>query len=156
MKTFVRFGLLFAAMQTIYIVCEYLLGLHTTYIDQMGWGQLFFFPLAIGMMWYGLATLKKESEGNLAYLDGIKMGWVVGIVSGAIAVPFFMFYLCCINPDFLSLAIESTVRTGNYSQEEAENLFQVPSYYYGMFIFSQAAGILTNAILGLFMKTSWR
>ena len=54
------------------------------------------------------------------------------------------------------MAIESGVRTGNYSQEEAEQMFTVPGYYYGMFIFSQAAGIMTNAILGLFMKTSWR
>lgn len=155
MKTYVRFGIYFAAMQTIYIVCEYLLGLHTTYIDQMGYGQLIFIFLAIGMMSWGLIYRKRELGGRLPYLDGVLMGWIVGVVSGAIACVFFYFYLDYINPGFLERAIESTVRTGTYTQEEAEQMFTVPAYYYGMFIFSQLAGAGTNAVMGLLLKTSW-
>lgn len=97
----------------------------------------------------GLIYRKKELGGKLPYLDGIKMGWVVGIMTGIIGVIFFELYLTYLNPNYLELAHEHAISAGTITIEEADMQFAYPGFLTGMFFFPHVAGILTNAIVGL-------
>jgi len=156
MKTYIRFGLIFALVQTLFIAAEFLLGYHTEKIADLGGGQLVFMIIAISIMTWGLMYRKSELGGQLAYLDGVKMGWVVGLISGTIGVAVFQFYLLYVNPGFLELAADTMVEIGHLSVEDAAAQYAYPNYLVGMFIFSQVAGALTNVVVGLFLKTSWK
>lgn len=156
MKTYIRWGLIFSIVQTLFIAAEYLVGLHTHNIEHLGYGQLTFMIIAITLMTLGLRARKNEMGGELSYLDAIKMGWVVGFVSGVIAVGVFQFYLSYVNPEFFDIAKVGAVEFHGLTQAEAEMQYAYPNYLYGMFFFSQVAGIFTNAIVALFMKTKWK
>lgn len=156
MKTYIRFGLIFSLVQTLFIAGEYLAGLHTDLIEYLGYGQFIFMIIAISIMVWGLNYRKEELGGKLAYTDSLLMGWVVGLVSGAIAVVIFQGYISYVNPEFFELAKQSAIDMQQMTTEEAEMQYAYPNYLVGMFIFSQVAGIITNAIAALFLKTSWR
>lgn len=156
MKTYIRFGLIFSLVQTLFVLGEYFAGFHTDLIRYVGYGQLVFMFIAISIMVWGLSYRKNEMGGKLTYTDSILMGWVVGLISGAIAVVFFEGYLTYLNPEFFELSKAAAVEFHGMTQEEAELQYAYPNYLVGMFFFSQVAGIFTNAIAALFMKTSWR
>ena len=151
----IRFGLIFWAVQCAWILGEYVLGWHTTDVDVTRGAQgFFFFPAAAVMAW-GLVAHKRQNAA-LTYLNALKMGAVVGLVVGLLSVPFHWAYTTFLNPDYAAHMIDSMVATGTATLEEATQQFAMPSYAFGLLIFPVVAGLMTNAILGLFMKTSWR
>jgi hypothetical protein len=84
------------------------------------------------------------------------MGAAIGAVVGALSIPFHFMYTIFLNPDYTQLMVDSMVATGTATLEEATAQFAMPGYAVGLFLFPIVAGIVTNAILSLFMKTSWR
>jgi hypothetical protein len=148
----VRFGLLFFAVQTLWILGEFALGWHTTDVDVTRGTQGLFFLPAVGVMAWGLLA-KKRADGHLAYRSALAMGAVVGLVVGALSVPFHMAYITWLNPDYAANMIASMVATGQATLEEATAQFAMPSYLLGLFVFPIIAGVLTNAVLGAFLRS---
>ena len=155
MKLNLRFGLIFWAVQSAWILGEFAMGWHTTDVDvtrgAQGW---FFFPAAAVMAW-GLLAHKRANQA-LTYLNGLKMGAAIGVVVGALSIPFHFAYTTFLNPDYTRLMVDSMVATGTATLEDATAQFAMPGYAVGLFLFPIVAGVMTNAILSLFMKTSWR
>ena len=81
---------------------------------------------------------------------------VVVLVVGLLSVPIHWAYTTFLNPDYTTNMIESMVATETATLEEATQQFAMPGYAFGLLIFPIVAGLMTNAILGLFLKTSWR
>lgn len=155
MKLSIRFGAIFFAVQSAWILMEYALGWHTTDVDVTRSAQgLFFIPACLVMFW-GLWA-KRAHESNLSYLSSLSMGATVGLVTGLLSVPFHLAYLEFLNPDYPQLMIDSMVSTGTATLEEATAQFARGSYLTGLVVFPIVAGLFTNAVLALFLKTSWR
>ncbi len=155
MKLNLRFGLIFWAVQSAWILGEFAMGWHTTDVDvtrsAQGW---FFFPAAAVMAW-GLIAHKRTNQA-LTYLNGLKMGAAIGVVVGTLSIPFHFAYTTVLNPDYMRLMVDSMVATGTATLEDATAQFAMPGYAIGLFLFPIVAGVMTNAILSLFVKTSWR
>ena len=155
MKLNLRFGLIFWAVQSAWILGEFAMGWHTTDVDvtrgAQGW---FFFPAAAVMAW-GLIAHKQANQA-LTYINGLKMGAAIGVVVGVLSIPFHFAYTTFLNPDYMRLMVDSMVSTGTATLEDATAQFAMPGYAVGLFLFPIVAGVMTNAILSLFMKTSWR
>ena len=127
MKLNLRFGLIFWAVQSAWILGEFAMGWHTTDVDvtrgAQGW---FFFPAAAVMAW-GLIAHKRANQA-LTYLNGLKMGAAIGVVVGALSIPFHFAYTTFLNPDYTQLMVDSMVATGTATLEEATAQFAMPGY----------------------------
>ena len=93
MATALRFGVIFALMQFVWLIGEYLVGLHTTYINlHPTYTNLVLIP-SIAIMIWGLFARKAELGAELTYLQalgqGLGVGATVGILSVGIQYLFF-------------------------------------------------------------------
>ncbi len=156
MLTALRFGIIFALMQFIWIITEYLVGLHTTYIAlHATYTNLILVPSVAIMVW-GLFARRAEQGGELSYIQalgqGLGVGGTVGILSVGVQYLFFTF----INPSFFSDFRTYSVEQGYMTVEAAETYFSLTTYAVQGALFAPVAGLFTNAIVGLLLKTRWR
>lgn len=77
---------------------------------------------------------------------------VVGILSIGVHYLFFTY----INPNFFVDFQRLAVLEGHMTREGAETYFSLSTYVWESAVFSPVAGLLTNAVAGLFLKTRWR
>lgn len=156
MLTALRFGIIFALMQFVWIIGEYLVGLHTTYISQHYiYTNLILIPSVAIMVW-GLFARRAELGGELSYIQSLVQGLGVGTTVGVLSVVIQFLFFTYINPNFFADFQEYAVNHGHMSAEAAEAYFSLKSYALQGAVFAPVAGLLTNAIAGLFLKTSWR
>ena len=155
MKLNLRFGLIFWTVQCAWILGEFALGWHTTDVDVTRGAQGIFFLPATAVMAWGLVA-RKRADGGLSYLQSLGMGATVGLVVGVLSIPFHWAYTSFLNPDYVANMVQSMADTGTATLEEATAQFAMPGYAMGLLIFPVVAGIMTNAVLALFLKTSWR
>jgi len=156
MATALRFGVIFALMQFVWIIGEYLVGLHTVYIHlHPTYTNLVMIP-SIAIMIWGLHARKAELGGTLTYLQALGQGIGVGATVGVLSVGVQYLFFSFINPnffdDFISYAVDHQLAT----LDAAEAYFNFTSYAVQGAVFAPIAGLATNAVAGLFVKTSWR
>ncbi len=156
MATALRFGVIFALMQFVWLIGEYLVGLHTTYINlHPTYTNLVLIP-SIAIMIWGLFARKAELGGELTYLQALGQGLGVGTTVGILSVGIQYLFFTYVNPDFFADFIRYAVDNQLATLDAAEAYFNFTSYAVQGAVFAPIAGLATNAIAGLFLKTSWR
>lgn len=156
MATALRFGVIFALMQFVWLIGEYLVGLHTTYINlHPTYTNLVLIP-SIAIMIWGLFARKAELGGELTYLQALGQGLGVGATVGILSVGIQYLFFTYVNPNFFTDFIRYAVDNQLATLDAAEAYFNFTSYAVQGAVFAPIAGLATNAIAGLFLKTSWR
>lgn len=156
MATAFRFGVIFALMQFVWIIGEYLVGLHTVYIHLHPiYTNLVMLP-SIAIMVWGLNARKSELGGSISYVQTLGQGLGVGLTVGVLSVAVQYLFFTFINPNFFNDFISYAVAHELMKLEAAEAYFNFTSYAVQGAIFAPIAGLATNAVAGLFVKTSWR
>jgi len=156
MATALRFGVIFALMQFVWLIGEYLVGLHTTYINlHPTYTNLILIP-SIAIMIWGLFARRAELGGELTYLQALGQGLGVGTTVGLLSVGIQYLFFTYINPNFFTDFIRYAVDNERATVEAAEAYVNFTSYAIQAAVFAPVAGLATNAIAGLFIKTSWR
>lgn len=156
MLTAFRFGIIFVLMQFIWIIGEYLVGLHTIYIRQHYlYTNLLMIPATAIMVW-GLVARRDELGGELSYVQALVQGALIGGFVGIASIGVHYLFFTHINPNFFMDFQRMAVSEGHMTREAAESYFSLSSYAGQSAVFSPVAGLLTNAVAGLFLKTRWR
>ena len=156
MLTAFRFGVIFSLMQFVWIIGEYLVGLHTVYIAQHAtWTNAVLVP-SIAIMVWGLHARKAELGGEISYLQSLGQGLGVGVTVGILSVGVQYLFFTYINPNFFNDFIRYAVEHHLTTQDAAEAYFNFTSYAVQGAVFAPVAGLMTNAVAGLFVKTRWR
>ena len=156
MLTAFRFGIIFALMQFTWIIAEYLVGLHTTYIAQHAtYTNLILVPSVAIMIW-GLFARRAELGGELSYLQALGQGLGVGVTVGILSVGVQYLFFTFINPNFFADFRAFAVEEGYMSLDAAESYFSLTNYAVQGAVFAPIAGLFTNSVAGLFLKTRWR
>lgn len=156
MLTAIRFGIIFALMQFAWLIGEYLVGLQTTYIDQhVHYTNLILLPSVAIMVW-GLFARRAELGGELSYLQALGQGLGTGVTVGLLSIGVQYLFFTYINPQFFADFRDYAVDQGAMSAPAAEAYFSRTSYAIQAALFAPVGGILTNAVVGLFLKTRWR
>jgi hypothetical protein len=156
MATALRFGVIFALMQFVWLIGEYLVGLHTTYINLHSlYTNLILVPSVAIMIW-GLFARKAELGGDLTYVQALGQGLGVGATVGILSVGIQYLFFTYINPNFFADFIRYAVDNQLATLDAAEAYFNFINYAIQAAVFAPVAGLATNAIAGLFLKTSWR
>lgn len=156
MLTAIRFGVIFSLMQFVWIIGEYLVGLHTVYIAQHAtWTNAVLIP-SIAIMVWGLHARKAELGGEISYLQSLGQGLGVGVTVGILSVGVQYLFFTYINPNFFDDFIGYAVDNQLANLDEAEAYFNFTNYAVQAAVFAPLAGLATNSVAGLFLKTSWR
>ncbi len=156
MLTALRFGIIFVLMEFIWIIGEYLVGLHTTHIRQHYlYTNLMMIPATAIMVW-GLVARRDEQGGELSYTQALGQGALIGVVVGILSIGVHYLFFTYINPNFFVDFQRLAVLEGHMTREGAETYFSLSTNAWQSAVFSPVAGLLTNALTGLFLETRWR
>ena len=152
MLTTFRFSMMFALVSLSWLIMEFLLGLHTVHIDQfLLYDNLFFIP-AVAIMVWALRYRRAELGSAWTYWEGLKLGGIMGLMVGALSIPSLYFFFTYFNPSFFDDFIAFSVGSGEATPEEAAAYFNFKSYATQSALFAPVAGLVTNAIAGLFYR----
>ena len=149
----IKWGILFVVIQLVWMFGEKIAGLHDENIDKHYIVTNLFAIVAIAV--YVVALLDKRKN----YYGG-KMTWKQGFISGlfitlvvTILTPLSQYITSAIiTPDYFDKMIAYTVETGKLTQEQAEANFNMKSYIIQSSIFAPVVGVVTSAIVALFVK----
>ncbi|MDQ7917060.1 DUF4199 domain-containing protein [Mesonia sp. MT50] len=153
-KTEIKWALIFSFTTLFWMYLEKNIGLHDKYIAKQAiYTNLIAIPYII--LFY-LAIKEKKHE----YFKGV-MTWQQGLVSGgimsvliAILAPLVQYIVSkSVTPQYFENIISYTVESGTMSQESAQAYFSLKSYMIQSVFGSLAMGVVTSAIVSLFLKT---
>lgn len=149
----IKWGVLFIIITLLWMFGEKVAGLHDENIEKHYIVTNFFALIAIAV--YVIALLDKRKN----YFEG-KMNWLQGFISGlivtlvvAILTPLSQYITnAIISPGYFQNMIEYSIETGKLTREAAEANFNMKSYIIQSSIFAPVVGIITSAIVALFVK----
>ena len=149
----IKWGVLFALVGLLWMVMEKALGWHDVLLEKHMIYTNFFAIVAI--LVYVIALLDKRKNyynGKMTWLQGFLSGLAISVVV-AILSPLTQYITSIyITPDYFSNVIELSVEKGLKTQEEAEKYFSLKNYIIQSVIGAFAMGVVTSAIVALFVK----
>lgn len=159
MKTEIKWGLIFSMVSLLWIVGEYLVGLHDRYIDkQQILTNLFFFP-AVLMMYLAIREKRQMLGGQITFMAALTCGFAVSVVVAILAPLIQYVFHTWINPHFFEKLIEySTGKaggsgTGIMTVELASRHFSLGNYMLMSSMGAITAGVSTSLVLGYLMRS---
>ncbi|WP_319502854.1 DUF4199 domain-containing protein [uncultured Draconibacterium sp.] len=149
----IKWAILFAVIQLVWMLGERIAGLHDENISKHSIVTNFFAIVAIAV--YVVALLDKRKND----FNG-KMTWIQGFISGliitlgvTILTPLTQYLTVeVITPHYFENMIRYAVENGLQTQEEAEGYFNLRSYMIQSVIFAPLMGLVTSAIVAIFTR----
>lgn len=153
MKTEMKWAFIFIGMMLLWMVGEKLGGLHDVNIE---YHPIFTNFVAIpAVLVYVFALLDKRKthfNGFMSYKQALKTGLIITIIV-TLFTPLTQYITSVmITPDYFVNVIEYSVNNKMMSREEAENYFNLKNYIIQSTLFTPVMGLLTTAIVGIFIK----
>ena len=150
-----KWALIFVVMSLLWMVLEKAVGLHSTHIDMhMYLTNLFAIP---AILVYVLALKDKKKNfynGQMSYKQGFLSGLVITVIVTLLAPLTQWITSTIITPEYFPNVIAHSVETGYHSSlEEAEAYFNLKNYMVQSTIGALVMGVLTTAIVTLFVRT---
>ena len=152
-KTEIKWGLIFTGVSLLWMVLERMLGWHSTHIDKHATYTNFFAIVAIAIFVVALIDKRNNDyEGSMTWLQGFISGTIIGLIVAILSPLAQWITHAFITPDYFSNAIEYAVSSGNSTQEQAEQFFNLSSYMIQSAIGGLVMGAITAAIVAIFVK----
>jgi hypothetical protein len=152
-KMEIRWALIFTAMMLFWHWLEKATGLHDEHIDKhFIYTNLVAIP---AILIYVLALREKRGkayQGFMTYREGFKTGLLITVIIAVLSPLVQLIASTLISPDFFTNIIEYTVGRGDVSQAGAESLFNLRSYMLQSFTGALAMGLITSALVSLFVQ----
>ncbi len=154
-KTEIKWGLIFVAMQILWMAMENLVGLHGEHIDQHSiYTNFIAFP-AFAIYILALQEKRKKDFGGLmTYRQGLISGLIITAVVMVLSPVVQWLFSYVISPDFFANAIAYAVESGKMTREDAEAYFNFNSYLVQVIIGTPVMGIFTSLIVALVTRKS--
>lgn len=155
-KIELKWGVIFALMQLLWITLEFAVGLHDKYISWHPILTNFVAIPSIIIMVLAILEKRKESAGRItlgkAFLCGLGVSIVVAILSPITQVIFHSL----INPGYFVSLINYAVESGNATLEQARSSFNLTSYIIQSVIGALVIGTITSLIIAAVIKKDLR
>lgn len=163
MRTEIKYGLIIGLVGGIWLILEYLFGLHNEHIEIHPYVSSIAFVIPIiGIALAIREKRDKENGGVITYGEIIKAGLIISVITGFISLAFQYVYLELINPDYFKFMIEyskekmkETTTDPNvitYAVNEAEGYLNPKSYLLQSFFIPIVLGFFITLVVGIFVK----
>lgn len=153
LKIEIKWALVFVFTSIIWMLLERLSGLHSQHIDKHAFYTNFFAIPAILVYIFALRDKRNNFYNGFitykqAFVSGLFITLIVTIIN-----PLSQYIISTIiSPHYFANAIEYAVETGELTPDAAQEYFNLKSYILQGFIGVPVMGIVTTAILALFIK----
>lgn len=163
LKTEIKFGIITGTGLCLWILAEYLLGLHST---RMHIGEYtIYFSVIIPMVTIYLGLKEKRDKrlnGKFSFRSGIKAGLMISLIAAIITTLFLIFYFNYINPQYADIGVAfykgkiiQSGKTAIQQTEELENIKRMFGFInqllFGV-IGTIGTGLIISAGVSYFLK----
>jgi len=156
-KIEIKWAFLFAAMFLLWITSEKLAGLHDKYIAQQQLVNVFVLIPAIIV--YVLAIRDKKKNyyaGNITYKQSFMAGLILTIFIVLLSPVNQLITSYIISPAYFANAITHTVKSGMFTQEQAEAQFNIKSFIITSIIGGLVTGVIFSIVISIFTRSKTR
>lgn len=150
----IKWAIIFILMSLAWMVLEKSLGWHDVHIDQHAvYTNIFAIP-AILVFVFALRDKKKNYyKGVISYKQAFLSGLIISVIIMVFTPIAQYITLEYITPDYFANVIEYSVSSGELTQQEAEDWFNLQSYIVQATIGALIMGVITSAIVAIFIKS---
>jgi len=150
----IKWAIIFVLMQLAWMLMEKLTGLHDKHLDKHAtYTMLVAIP---SILIYVLALRDKRNNyynGVMNYKQGFITGLIITVIV-AILSPLTQYITSTfITPNYFNNVINYSVDNGHMTRDAAEKMFNLESYILQGFVGALIMGIITSAIVAVFMRT---
>ncbi len=149
----IKWGIVFFAVNLVWVVLEKAVGLHDTYVDkQLIYTNLFAIP---AVLVYVLALIDKRKNAynnKMSWLQGFISGLIISLVVAVLSPVTQILAQHYLSPEYFENIIAYNVKAGHMSRIEAEGYFNLNSYIYMSMRSALVMGAVTSAIVALFVR----
>ena len=147
-----RYAILTSLCTLLWLILEYTVGLHDTYIAWHPYVTML--AIIIPIITYRLALIEKlEEKGKLSFKDAFISGLIMTIFATVLAIPIQLIFHKVINPDFFANMINYAVTHGKETLEQAAQYFNLKTYLIESTLGTLLIGIIISLILAFRMRT---
>ena len=150
----IKWALIFAAVFLLWMVLEKLIGMHDKHIEKQQFVTILI--LIPSIIVYVLAIKDKKKNfyaGNMTYKHGFLSGLMLTLFVVILSPINQLIISYIITPDYFANVIEHTVKSGMFTQEQAEAQFNIKSYIITNIVGGLVTGVIFSAIISIFTKS---
>lgn len=149
----IKWGVIFTVISLLWMYLEKTLGWHDELIAKHAIYTNIFGIVAILIYVFALLDKRKNFfKGKMNWSQGFVSGIVVSIVV-AVLTPLAQYIThAYITPQYFPNIIDHAVENGSMTREAAEEYFNLTSYILQSFFFALVVGVVTSAIVALFVR----
>lgn len=153
-KIELKWAIIFTITLLLWMVFENKMGWHGEKIEDHAWLTMFFMIPSILIYILEMKDKRKQLGGYMTWKQGFVSGMIMSFIIAALT-PLTQWitsnYIC---PEYFPNVIAYAVENGQMDLEEAGNFFSMKSYIFQGSIGAIVMGIITSAIVALFVKKS--
>ncbi len=150
----ITWALIFMAMMLIWMFIEKLAGLHSTHIDKHVIYTNFVAIPAIAVYVFAMLDKKKNFyNGTMSYKQGFVFGLIMTFIITLLNPVTQSITSLIITPEYFPNVINYAVSTGEMTQIEAEDYFNLEQYIIQGTIGAFVMGLITTVIVAFFVKS---
>lgn len=151
----IKWGVIFVVVALLWMLLERLVGLHSIYISEHAIYTNVFALIAIAVYVFALrAKRDHQLSGHMSWKEGFVCGVKISVVVAVLSPVSQWITHNLITPDYFANAITYAVEAEKMTQEKAEAYFELTNYIISSFIFAFVVGVITSAIVAIFVKKS--
>ena len=152
-KTELKWAIYFSIMTLLWMMLERIVGLHDELISKHAlYTNLVAIPAITLYVFALLDKRKTDFGGEMTYMQGFLSGSVLSFIIMIFSPIVQILTTYIVTPHYFDNAIAYAVSTGSMSRESAESYFSLKSYMIQAVGGAPVMGILTSAIVALFVK----
>lgn len=151
----IKWAIIFTVAALVWMVFERMMGWHDELIAKHATYTNFFSIVAIAVFVFALLDKRNNFyEGKMTYKQGFISGLIISVIIALLTPLSQWITSTIITPDYFTNAINYAVESGNATQEQAEATFNLGYYIMNGSIFGLIAGVITTAIVAIFVRKS--
>lgn len=154
-KIELKWAVIFMVVLLLWMVAEKLVGLHDEHLELQQYLTMLYVIPAIWMYVLALKDKKKNFyNGKMTYKQGFVTGFIISLVVTVFS-PLNQWIISeIITPEYFQNVIEYSLETGYHKNKaDAEAQFNLKTYIIQSTIWALVMGIVTSAIVALFVKS---
>ncbi len=153
-KIEIKWAVIFAAMFLLWMTMEKLTGLHDKYLEQQQFVTMLI--LIPSVIIYVLAIKDKKKNfytGYMTYKQSFLSGLMLTVFVVLLSPINQLITSYIITPGYFDNVIDHTVKSGMFTQQQAEAQFNIKSYIITSIVGALATGLIFSSIISIFTKS---
>jgi hypothetical protein len=155
-----RWGIATGVLRVIWLIGEYIIGLHGPYVKYHPLVSIFASIIPIVCLPLGMKSVRNlELNGYANYSQLVRIGVYISVVSLVIAMAGQLLYNVIINPNYFEFMIQKTIaqakaahRDVAIAERHARGNYNLTSYIFQLTVNVLAGGLIISAVAAHFLK----